>query len=69
MNLEDKGKTPMEHMDNKQLLNDFENIMININEYREVENEKNELFKEIIVDLIADLGKAYEITTHFYRKA
>jgi len=54
-------------MDSEQLIKDFKDIMININEYCEAMNEKIELFEEIVVDLRADLGKAREITTHFYR--
>ena len=57
MNSDYKGKAPMEHKDSEQLIKDFEDIMININEYCEAVNEKAKLFKEIFVDLRADLEK------------
>jgi len=41
--------------------------MININEYCKAVNEKIELNEEIVIDLRADIGKARETTTHFYR--
>ena len=48
----------MEYMDSEQLIKDFEDAMVNINEYSEAVNEKIELFEEKVVDLKADLWKS-----------
>ena len=67
MNTEDNEKAPMELMEEEKLLKEFEDIMININEYCKAFDEKIELIEEIVVDLRADPGKARKITTHFYQ--
>jgi len=67
MSSEDKGKTPIEQVDSKQLIRNFGGILINVNEYYEAVNEKIELIEEIIVYLRVDLGKAREVTIHFHR--
>jgi len=41
--------------------------MIDNNEYCEAINEKIELIEEIVIDFRADLGKAREISIHFFR--
>ena len=38
MSSEDKGKAPIEQVDSKQLIRNFEDILINVNEYREAVN-------------------------------
>ena len=63
----DKGKAAMEQLDNTQLIQNFEDILINVNEYCEAVNEKIEVIEEIVVDLRADLGKARELTTYFHQ--
>ena len=50
----DKGKAAMEQLDNTQLIQNFEDILINVNEYCEAVNEKIEVIEEIVVDLRAD---------------
>ena len=55
MRLTNKGKAPTEQMDSPQLIQNFEDILININEYCEAINEKIEVIEEIVVDLRADL--------------
>ena len=57
----------MEVIKEEQLLKEFEDIMININEYCEAVVEKIRLIEEIVVDLTVDLGKVREISIHFYR--
>ena len=51
----DKGKATMEQLDSTQLIQNFEDILINVNEYCEAVNGKIEIIEEIIVDLRADL--------------
>ena len=63
----DKGKGPMEQVDSTQLIRNFKDILINLNEYCEAVNEKIEAIEEIVVDLKADLDKAQELTTYFYQ--
>ena len=53
----DKRKAPMEQVDSIELIQNFEDILINVNEYCEAVNEKIEVIEEIVVDLRADLGK------------
>ena len=67
MSSEDKGKAPMEQVDSKQLIWNFEDILINVNEYCEAVNEKIELIEEIVVDYRADLGKTRKLTIYFHR--
>jgi len=57
----------MEQLDSTQLIQNFEDILINVNEYCEAVNEKIEVIEEIVVDLRADLGKTRELTTYFYQ--
>ena len=59
MSTEDKEKvpTPIDVTEEEQLLEKFENIMININEYCEVVDEKIKLIEDIVVDLKANLEK------------
>ena len=56
----------MEQVGSIQLIQNFEDILINVNEYCEAVNEKIEVIEEIVVDLRADLGKARELTTCFH---
>ena len=63
----DKGKVQMEQVNNAQLIQNFEDILINVNEYCEAVSEKIDVIEEIVVDLRADLGKAPELTTYFHR--
>ena len=67
MSLLDKGKAAMEQLDSTQLIQNFEDILINVNEYYETVNEKIEVIEEIVVDLRADLGKVRELTTYFHQ--
>ena len=55
----------MEIMEEEKILKEFEDIMININEYCEAVHETIELIEEILVYLRADLEKVREISTHF----
>ena len=59
MNTEYKGKAPMELMEEEQLLKEFEDIMININEYYEAVDENIEIIEEILLifELILDKVK------------
>ena len=61
----EQRQAPMEQLDNTQLIQNFEDILINVNEYCEAVNEKIEAIEEIVVDLRADLGKARELTNIF----
>ena len=67
MSSADKGKAPMEQVDSTQLIRNFEDILINVNEYCEAVNEKLKVIEEIVVDLKADLRKARDLTTYFHR--
>ena len=67
MSSSDKGKAPMEQTDHTQLIQNFEDILLNINEYCEAVNDKIEVIEEIVVDLRADLGKARDLTTYFHQ--
>jgi len=67
IDIKDKGKAPMEVTNEKQLLKNFENIMININEYYEVVDEKIELIEEMVPDISFELEKVREISIHFFR--
>jgi len=57
----------MEQLDNTQLIQNFEDILINVNEYCEAVSDKIEVIEEIVVELRADLGKARELTTYFHQ--
>jgi len=67
MSTEDKGKAPMKATNEEKLMKEFENIIIDINEYCEPVDEKIKLIEEIAIDLRADLEKAREISIHFFR--
>jgi len=56
----------MEQVNSTKIIQNFEDILINIDEYCEEVNEKIEVIEEIVVHLRADLGKARELTTYFY---
>lgn len=53
MSSTDKGEAPMEQTDHTQLIQNFEDILLNINEYCEAVNDKIEVIEEIVVDLRA----------------
>ena len=67
MNTDDKGKASMELTEGDQPITELENIMINVYEYYEAVDEKNELIEEVVIDLRVDFGKSREISTHLYR--
>ena len=57
----------MEQVDSIHLIQNFEDILINVNEYCEAVHEKIEVIEEIVVDLRVDLGKTRELTTYFHQ--
>jgi len=57
----------MEQVDSTHLIQNFEDILINVNEYCEAVNEKIKVIEEIVVHFRADLRKARELTTYFHR--
>ena len=57
----------MEQVNRTQLVQNFEDILINVNESCEAVNEKIDVIEEIVVDLRADLGKARELTAYIHR--
>jgi len=57
----------MEQVDSTQLIRNFKDILINVNEYCESVKEKLEAIEEVVVDLQANLEKARELTTYLYQ--